>query len=241
MTSVGYGDLSPNDTLALIFASIFSLLGLCVIGKVLSMILNVVDEQQIDNLRNLLSSKDQTVATMKKSILKGIKKKMVILAVLMVVGTPSLILIEELDFIHALYCISITITSAGYMLFTFTDIYVENRQRSKVLKRKMSATRPGAPPMMPIAPKRDDGDLMIPDGLIEEGMSTQEEDEAAIMEEFKRLDVNGTDRLTLREEGMHAIYGYFKVGCLTLEKARYQILFGLDGFSIGLCGCVLTR
>ncbi|XP_024976019.1 two pore potassium channel a-like [Cynara cardunculus var. scolymus] len=86
----------------------------------------------------------------------------------MIVDTVILILIEGLDFIHALYCISITITSAGtekcfstklgrsfaifwmifgalyknFVLFTFTKVYTEIKQRSKEKIKAMAIKIP---------------------------------------------------------------------------------------------------
>ncbi|KAJ9568072.1 hypothetical protein OSB04_004038 [Centaurea solstitialis] len=188
MTSVGYGDLSPDDDpLTLIFASLFSLLGLFVIGLVLSMGLKVLDEQQEHRRRTeagiasralskqkgsrhkFLFYKPRIAVTAKESK-KVIRKKCIMVVVLflihMAIGTAILILIEDLDFIHALYCISITITSAGtekcfstklgrvfalvwmllgaiyksYVLFAFTEVYTEIKQRSKELKSRITVT-----------------------------------------------------------------------------------------------------
>ncbi|KAJ9568176.1 hypothetical protein OSB04_004142 [Centaurea solstitialis] len=168
MTSVGYGDLSPRSPLAFILASVFSLWGMYVFGLLLHMALDVLDDQQQDILRKNWS---HNVASTARELIKK-KAKIIGLSLLgiMVVETVILIPIENLDFIHALYCISITITSAGtekcfstelgrslaifwiifgalfknYVLFTFTEVYIDIKQRS--IEQRMPTVAPIQPP-----------------------------------------------------------------------------------------------
>lgn len=167
MTSAGYGDLSPNQgPLALILASVFALLGTLLFGLVLDTALDNLAIRWDERLRRIQSHMDKNVATAtsKKLIKKKGKRIAIYLLVLMVVGTAILIQIEDLDFIHALYCTSITITSSGtekcfstklgrgfaivwmivaaiyksYALFTVTRVYTKIKQRS-ILKSETAA------------------------------------------------------------------------------------------------------
>ncbi|KAJ9565285.1 hypothetical protein OSB04_001251 [Centaurea solstitialis] len=58
-----------------------------------------------------------TTASRKRKYSKKVRSSIIVVVILflidMVVGTAILVSIEDVDFIHAFYCISITITSAG--------------------------------------------------------------------------------------------------------------------------------
>ncbi|KAI3708707.1 hypothetical protein L2E82_38076 [Cichorium intybus] len=113
------------------------------------------------------------VEILKKIKTKNVRNKCIILVVLLLVfmaaGTGLLLSVEDLDFVHAFYCVVATLTGLGYidkcfsttggrvfalfwillgtlyvaqLLFTFALLHTERRQRSLVkwvLKRKTTA------------------------------------------------------------------------------------------------------
>ncbi|KAJ9567248.1 hypothetical protein OSB04_003214 [Centaurea solstitialis] len=118
MTSAGYGDIQPkNEPLALILASIFAILGLIFFEQLLTIGSTILVEQKYQLQGRLRSRELQYTPTTMELLPKLIKEKGkkvgIGFMVLMVVGTVFVIVSEKLNFIHALYCISITITSAG--------------------------------------------------------------------------------------------------------------------------------
>ncbi|XP_024976301.1 two pore potassium channel a-like [Cynara cardunculus var. scolymus] len=186
MTSAGYGDLHPNEgPFALTLASLFRLLGMFLFGLLLSMGSTFLANQQELRRRDIKSGDDRNTDTAKELKRKLIKRKgksvAVYFVVVMVAGTVIVILTEDLHFVRAVYCISITITSAGtekcfstklgrsfaivlllvgaiyknYVLFTMMDVYIEIRQRLSIQKElpdeKSKPAEPEAP--KPKAPK----------------------------------------------------------------------------------------
>lgn len=176
MTSVGYGDLVPASTLTILLACLFVVSGTLIVGLVLSKAADLLVEKQERLLVKALHM-NETIG--EAEILKKIKTKkvrnkciilVVFLLVLMAAGTGIFIYVEELDFIHALYCVIATLTGLGYidkcfsttggrvfalfwillgtlyvaqLLFTFALLHTERRQRSLVkcvLKRKTTGS-----------------------------------------------------------------------------------------------------
>ncbi|KAJ9565675.1 hypothetical protein OSB04_001641 [Centaurea solstitialis] len=158
--------------------------------------------------------KNVATATSKELILSLIKKKVkriaIYLLLLMFVGTTMLMRIEDLDFIHALYCTSITITSSGtekcfstklgrgfaivwiilgaicksYTCFTFTKAYTKIKQQS-ILKNETTTTE-----LKPPEKKKDRGDN--PKGV---------KGQTSMKEEFERLDdIGGMGKSEIKEK-----------------------------------------
>ncbi|CAH1444294.1 unnamed protein product [Lactuca virosa] len=176
MTTVGYGDLVPASTLTILLACLFVVSGTLIVGLVLSKAAALLVEKQERLLVKALHM-NETIG--EAEILKKIKTKkvrnkciilVVFLLVLMAAGTGIFIYVEELDFIHAFYCVIATLTGLGYidkcfsttggrvfalfwillgtiyvaqLLFTFALLHTERRQRSLVkwvLNRKTTVS-----------------------------------------------------------------------------------------------------
>ncbi|KVH99180.1 Ion transport 2 [Cynara cardunculus var. scolymus] len=180
MTSAGYGDLHPNEGLfALTLALLFALLGMFLFGLLLSIGSTFLANQLELRRRDIKSGDDRNTDTAKELKRKLIKRKgkrvAVYFVVVMVIGTVIMILTEDLHFVRAVYCISITITSActekcfstkmgrsfamvlllvgaiykNYVLFTMTDVYIEIRQRLSIQKEPPDEESKPAEPKAP--------------------------------------------------------------------------------------------
>lgn len=176
MTSVGYGDLVPDSTLTILLACLFVVLGMLIVGLVLSKAADLLVETQQRLLVRALHL-NETIGEaeiLKKIKTKKVRNKCIILVVLLLVfmaaGTGLLLSVEDLDFVHAFYCVIGTLTGLGYidkcfsttggrvfalfwillgtiyvaqLLFTFALLHTERRQRSLVkwvLKRKTTVS-----------------------------------------------------------------------------------------------------
>ncbi|KAJ9565283.1 hypothetical protein OSB04_001249 [Centaurea solstitialis] len=214
-TSVGYGDLSPNGTLAILLSSLFSLLGRFLITVVLSMGAYVLVKQPLGKFWR----KTTTSPEHKQS--NKVRNKIIAMVILflvhMAVGTAILISIEDLDFIHAFYCISVTITSAGshqcfstkrgrvlalswillgtiykgYVLFIFTELYTQRTHRH--LERKTITTTTLAD--LEAADLDRDGVIAPAEYILhklKQKGKIDGKDEAPIVERFAILDVDKT-------------------------------------------------
>ncbi|KAI3673158.1 hypothetical protein L6452_39274 [Arctium lappa] len=226
-TSVGYEDLSPDGTLAILLASLFALLGVFLIGVVLSIAAELLVKQR-ELLHKVVSNKHLTVAdanSRKRRESKKVKNKFMIIVVLflihMVVGTAILVSVEDLDFIRAFYCISSTITSAssgmcfstksGRVLALFW-ILLGTIYKGHVLftfmeiypesKRIWVVKTDTTTPQDLVAADLDgDGVVVLAEYILYKLLYTKklcQEDVAPIFQEFRRL-VDVTGRLSLRE------------------------------------------
>ncbi|KVI02335.1 EF-Hand 1, calcium-binding site-containing protein, partial [Cynara cardunculus var. scolymus] len=163
MTSVGYGDLSPDSNLTILLACLFVVLGTLIVGLVLSKAADLLVEKQERLLVKALSL-NQTLGEreiLKKIRTKKVRNKCIILVALLLVfmaaGTGFLLSVEDLDFVHAFYCVIGTLTGLGYidkcfsttggrvfslfwillgtiyvaqLLFSFALLHTERRQRA---------------------------------------------------------------------------------------------------------------
>lgn len=121
MTSVGYGDLVPATTLTILLACLFVVLGMLIVGVVLSKAADLLVEKQAHLLVKALHM-NETVGEaeiLKKIKTKNVRNKCIILVVLLLVfmaaGTGLLLSVEDLDFINAFYCVVATLTGLGYI------------------------------------------------------------------------------------------------------------------------------
>ncbi|KAI3673867.1 hypothetical protein L6452_39997 [Arctium lappa] len=229
MTSVGYGDLFPGSTLTILLACLFVFLGMLLIGLVLSKAADYLVEKQEILLAKALHMNQTigTVETLKRMKTNQVRNKCILLVALLVVlmaaGTVVLLSVEDLDFIHAFYCVVATITSLGYinkcfstrggrvfalfwilsgtiylaqLLFTFAVLHTQRRQRSLV---KWALKRKTTPADLEAADLDDDGVVVAAEFILyklKEMGKISQEDMTPIMEEFERLDFDKTGTLT---------------------------------------------
>lgn len=229
MTSVGYGDIFPGSTLTILLACLFVFLGMLLIGLVLSKAADFLVEKQELLLAKALHLNQTlgTAETLKRMETNKVRNKCIILVALLVVlmaaGTTVLVSVEDLDFVHAFYCVVATITSLGYidkcfstkggrvfalfwilsgtiylgqLLFTFAMLHTQRRQRSLV---KWALKRKTTPADLEAADLDDDGVVVAAEFILyklKEMGKISQEDMAPIMEEFERLDFDKTGTLT---------------------------------------------
>ncbi|GJZ23962.1 two-pore potassium channel 1-like protein [Tanacetum coccineum] len=220
LTSVSYGDLSPDTTLTILLTSLFAFLGMLLIGLVLTQGADFMVEKQellMAYVLNMHKTGD-TTKLQKQMESNKLRNKCIMLVVLfvvlMVVGTTVLVFVEDLDIIHAFYCIIAMTTSVGSdqcfsteggrvfalfwilfgstylgeLLFTYSELHTEMRQKELVkwiLQRKITTAD------MDAADLDDDGFVCRSEYVLyklkELGVINQE-DVLPIMEDFKRLD-----------------------------------------------------
>ncbi|XP_076916530.1 two-pore potassium channel 1-like [Bidens hawaiensis] len=229
MTSVGYGDLVPDSTLTILLACLFVVSGMLIVGLVLSKAAELLVEKQERLLVKALHL-HETIG--EKEILQKIKTKRVrnkciilllLLLVLMAAGTALLLWVEDLDFVHAFYCVIGTLTGLGYidkcfsttggrvfatvwilagtvyvaqLLFTFALLYTEKKQRSLV---KWALKRKTTPSDLEAADFDDDGIVVAAEFVVyklKEMGKISEDDITPIMNEFETLDVDKTGTLS---------------------------------------------
>lgn len=229
MTSVGYGDLVPASTLTILLACLFVVLGMLIVGVVLSKAADLLVEKQSHLLVKALHM-NETIGQaeiLKKIKTKNVRNKCIILVVLLLVfmaaGTGLLLSVEDLDFVHAFYCVVATLTGLGYidkcfsttggrvfalfwillgtiyvaqLLFTFALLHTERRQRSLVkwvLKRKTTASD------LEAADFDGDGIVVAAEFIVyklKEMGKISEDDIKPIMDEFEILDFDKTGTLS---------------------------------------------
>ncbi|XP_076953915.1 two-pore potassium channel 1-like [Bidens hawaiensis] len=121
MSSVGYGDLVPDSTLTILLACLFVVLGMLIVGLVLSKAAELLVEKQEQLLVKALHL-HETIG--EKEILQKIKTKrarnkfiilVVLLLVLMAGGMAMLLWVENLDFLNAFSCVMGTLTGTEYV------------------------------------------------------------------------------------------------------------------------------
>lgn len=173
LTSVSYGDLSPDTTLTILLTSLFAFLGMLLIGLVLTQGADFIVEKQELLMAYVLNMHKTSVTTKLQKQMESnkVRNKFIMLVVLfvviMVVGTTVLVFVEDLDIIHAFYCIIATTTSVGSdkcfsteggrvfalfwilfgttylgeLLFSYSELHTERRQKELVkwvLQRKIT-------------------------------------------------------------------------------------------------------
>ncbi|KMT12933.1 hypothetical protein BVRB_4g090170 [Beta vulgaris subsp. vulgaris] len=128
MTTVGYGDIVPQSTLAKLLACAFVFLGMALVGLVLSEGADyLVEKQQTLVMRALkLRKKFRPSEVMNEMETRRVRYKCVVvvlvLFVLVILGTIFLILVEKLDALDAFYCVCVTMTSLGYGDYVFSTV-----------------------------------------------------------------------------------------------------------------------
>ncbi|KAM5584488.1 hypothetical protein ABKV19_004053 [Rosa sericea] len=120
MTTLGYGDLVPDSTLAKLLACAFVFTGMALIGLILSKAADyLVEKQEILLIKALhVRQKFGQTDVLKEVETNSMRYKCIIvfilLLVLMISGTIFLATVEKLDLVDAFYCVCCTITSLGY-------------------------------------------------------------------------------------------------------------------------------
>ncbi|GAB4856905.1 hypothetical protein Ancab_014823 [Ancistrocladus abbreviatus] len=120
MTTVGYGDLVPDNVLSKLLACAFVFSGMAVVGLILSKAADyLIDKQEALLVKALhMRSKLSTTDIMKKIETKRTEYKFILitafLVVLIAIGTIFLVLVEKEDIVDAFYSVCCTITTLGY-------------------------------------------------------------------------------------------------------------------------------
>ncbi|KAH7857993.1 hypothetical protein Vadar_018698 [Vaccinium darrowii] len=120
MTTVGYGDLVPNNTLSKLLACVFVFSGMGLVGFFLSKAADYIVEKEEILLVKAIFTREKFGPTevLKEAESNKAKYKfltiLTLLLVLVTVGTIFLYRFEGLDFIDAFYCVCATITTLGY-------------------------------------------------------------------------------------------------------------------------------
>ncbi|KAJ9568180.1 hypothetical protein OSB04_004146 [Centaurea solstitialis] len=168
MTSVGYGELTPNSTLSLLFAILFAMVGILLTGAMWSLIAEMFLAPRrkivLDASKTNKEKVESSTMTIKKC---SVKVMAVWLVVFLAIGIVVLVTLEDLKFIDAFYCINATLISVGCdkcfltkggrvfalfwmlqgmgliscILFTFMELCVQKRQSwlvKKILGRTMT-------------------------------------------------------------------------------------------------------
>ncbi|KAI3456578.1 hypothetical protein Pfo_013241 [Paulownia fortunei] len=120
MTTVGYGDLVPDSTMAKLLACIFVFIGMALIGLLLSKAAdNIVEKQEIFLVKAIhMREKCSPAEILKEVETNRVKYKfftvLLLLVMLITAGTIFLYQKERLDLFDAFYCVCATITTLGY-------------------------------------------------------------------------------------------------------------------------------
>ncbi|KAJ9565674.1 hypothetical protein OSB04_001640 [Centaurea solstitialis] len=111
MTSAGYKDLQPHSTLAILLSILFAFMGILLFGALMSLGAGFLLATQPKRHELLASTKNDPM--LQYSSVMKIKWKLlvVMLAVHILVGTPFLAFIGNMDFFRSLYCVTSTITT----------------------------------------------------------------------------------------------------------------------------------
>lgn len=120
MTTVGYGDLVPNNTVSKLLACAFVFtgmaLGALILGKAADYL---VEKQEILLVRAMhMHQNVHKSEILKEAETHRIRYKcisvFILILVLIVVGTTFLVIVEKFDVVDAFYCVCSTITTLGY-------------------------------------------------------------------------------------------------------------------------------
>ncbi|PRQ33108.1 putative Two pore domain potassium channel, EF-hand domain pair [Rosa chinensis] len=120
MTTLGYGDLVPDSTLAKLLACAFVFTGMALVGLILTKAADyLVEKQEILLIKALhVHQKFGQTDVLKEVETNSMRYKcitvFILLLVLMISGTIFLATVEKLDLVDAFYCVCSTITTLGY-------------------------------------------------------------------------------------------------------------------------------
>ncbi|KAK8575503.1 hypothetical protein V6N13_033258 [Hibiscus sabdariffa] len=232
MTTVGYGDLVPHSSLAKMLACMYAFIGAALVGLILSNAADYIAEKQGNLLIKALHTNEESNST---EVLMDMETNKVmykflttasLLVVLIIAGIVFLFLVEGMEFVDAIYCVCVTITTLGYGDKSFStrggrvfailwivsstvclaqfflylaELYTERRQRALVkwvLTRNLTFQDIEAADM-----DRDEvvsGSEFILYKLKEMGKISQE-DVSMLKERFRALDVDRSGTLTTED------------------------------------------
>ncbi|GKA96134.1 two-pore potassium channel 1-like protein [Tanacetum coccineum] len=120
MTTVGYGDLTPNSTATKLLSCAFVFSGMALIGFSLSKAADcLVEKQEILLVKALhLRQKPNSVDEVKEMETNRVRYRCILFSILLVVliasGTIFLTTVENMEIVDAFYCVCSTITTLGY-------------------------------------------------------------------------------------------------------------------------------
>lgn len=221
MTTVGYGDLVPDSVASKLLACVFVFSGMAIVALFVSNAANYLVEKQEALLIKALNRRNNSGEhQMGKEIeANRVKYKFLVatgaLAMLIIVGTLILSMVEKLSIIDAFYCVCATITTLGYGDKSFSttvgrvfaifwilvstvcvaqfflylaEMHAEHRQRALVnwvLTRKLTFVDLEAADL-------DDDDVVSSAEFViyklKEMGKINQEDVALVMDEFENLD-----------------------------------------------------
>lgn len=119
MTTVGYGDLTPDTSFVKILVCVFVFIGMAIVGLIMNKVAEYLVEKQELMLVKALTKHQKndpskiTETEFNKPMFKCLLA-MAILSVLMMIGTIFLLVIEDLNSIDALFCVCSTVTTLGF-------------------------------------------------------------------------------------------------------------------------------
>nr|XP_043618333.1 two-pore potassium channel 1-like [Erigeron canadensis] len=122
MTTVGYGDIVPETNFAKLLACVFVFIGMGLGGFVLSKAADYIVEREVSMFVKAINDRetygpDQIFDDAEHETTR-LKYKFLLLltliVVLVIIGTVFLIVVEDMSFIDAYYCVCATITTLGY-------------------------------------------------------------------------------------------------------------------------------
>ncbi|KAL5066388.1 hypothetical protein RYX36_028125 [Vicia faba] len=120
MTTVGYGDLVPNSTIAKLLACLYVFTGMALGGLILSKAADyIVEKQEVYLVKAICKAEKLGLEEVSKELVTKKSKYKFLLSistfvVLMITGTVFLYFVEKLDFVDAFYCVCSTVTTLGY-------------------------------------------------------------------------------------------------------------------------------
>ncbi|XP_060673741.1 LOW QUALITY PROTEIN: two-pore potassium channel 1 [Ziziphus jujuba] len=120
MITVGYGDLVPNSILAKLLACVYVFIGVALAGLILGKVADYLMEKQETLLVRAIYIREKVGSPelLKEVETHKVKYKFLtsgaLILVLMIIGTVILSVVEDLQFMDAIYCVCSTITTLGY-------------------------------------------------------------------------------------------------------------------------------
>ncbi|KAJ9568062.1 hypothetical protein OSB04_004028 [Centaurea solstitialis] len=111
ITSAGYKDLTPISTPAILFAILFSILGVSLIGALVIVCGEFLIDMHPRPKKLLLGLKAGIRVEYRKVMREKLKMLAIMLVLHMCVGTPALVFFGNMDVRHAFYCTTSTITT----------------------------------------------------------------------------------------------------------------------------------
>lgn len=227
LTTVGYGDLTPDGNTAKLFTCAFVFVGFSLVGLLLGSAANFLFDKQERMLIKALSGNENNVdLSQDQTQFWKVTVAGVVVLFLFTIGVIVLITVEEMSFIEAFYCVCVTVTTLGYgdksfntaigrsfaavwilvstisvaqFFLYIAELRTESRRHSLV---HWVLTRKTTPSDLQAADIDNDGVVSAAEFVLyklHEIGTIQEEEVAQILKEFDRLDVDNSGKLSLRD------------------------------------------